>query len=49
MPPITTSSRPMARYSSSLARTWSGVPQAAWRRTTSSLTRRSTSAQFSAA
>ena len=29
MPPITTSSRPMARYSSSLARTWSGVPQAA--------------------
>ena len=49
MPPMITSSRPMARYSSSLALTWAGVPQAAWRRTTSSLTRRSTSGQFSAA
>ena len=48
-PPMITSSRPKARYSSSLAFTWAGVPQAAWRRTTSSLTRRSTSVQFSAA
>ena len=47
MPPMITSSRPKARYSSSLAFTWAGVPQAAWRRTTSSLTSRSTSLQFS--
>src|SRR5476651_2202415 len=44
MPPMITSSRPMARYSASLSRTSAGVPQAAWRRTTSSLTSRSTSA-----